>query len=171
MSDQNSVVAVYDNHVAAEHAVEELKRSGFDMKKLSIVGKDYHMDEHVVGYYTAGDRMRYWGKAGAFWGGIFGLLFGSALFWIPGIGPLVAAGPVVAWIVGALEEAAVVGAVSALGAGLYSMGIPNDSILKYEAAVKAGKFVLIAHGSPDKLSRAKTLLDQIGVGSTLHLGA
>jgi uncharacterized membrane protein len=170
MSDKNSAVAVYDSHVAAEQAIQDLQRSGFDMKKLSIVGKDFHRDEHVVGYYTAGDRMRYWGKAGAFWGGIFGLLFGSALFWIPGIGPLVAAGPVVAWIVGALEEAAVVGALSALGAGLYSAGIHKDSILKYETAVKAGKFVLVAHGTPDEVLRAKTLLDQTGLGgAALHL--
>jgi uncharacterized membrane protein len=172
MSDKNSAVAVYDSHAAAEQAVQELKGSGFDMKKLSIVGKDYHTDEHVIGYYNAGDRMRYWGKSGAFWGGIFGLLFGSALFWVPGIGPLMVAGPMVAWIVGALEEAVIVGGLSALGAGLYSIGIPKDSILKYETAVKSGKFVLVAHGTADEVSRAKKLLDQAGIGgSTLHMGA
>jgi hypothetical protein len=117
MSDKNSAVAVYDSHVAAEQAIQDLQRSGFDMKKLSIVGKDFHRDEHVVGYYTAGDRMRYWGKAGAFWGGIFGLLFGSALFWIPGIGPLVAAGPVVAWIVGRWRKRPWSGRSARLGPG------------------------------------------------------
>ena len=50
------------------------------MKKLSIVGRDYHTDEHVVGYYNTGDRMKVWGKAGAFWGGLWGFLFGSAFF-------------------------------------------------------------------------------------------
>ena len=105
------------------------------MKKLSIVGSDIHKDEHVVGYYNAGDRMKYWGKMGAFWGWIWGLLFGSAFFLIPGIGPLVVAGPLVGWIVGALEGAVVVGGLSAIGAGLYSLGIPKDSILKYETAL------------------------------------
>jgi len=52
--------------------VKELQRSGFDMKKMSIVGKDYHTDEHVVGYYNTGDRMKYWGKLGAFWVGCGG---------------------------------------------------------------------------------------------------
>ena len=151
MSDRNSVVAVYDSHSAAEHAVQELQRSGFNMKKLSIVGKDYHTEQHVVGYYNAGDRMRYWGKMGAFWGWIFGCLFGSALFVVPGFGPLIVGGPLVAWIVGALEEAVVIGGLSALGAGLYSIGIPKDSVLKYETAIKAGKFVLIAHGTPDEV--------------------
>ena len=63
------------------------------MQKLSIVGKDYQTEEEVVGYYTTGDRMKAWGKTGAFWGGLWGLLFGSAFFLIPGIGPLLAAGP------------------------------------------------------------------------------
>src|SRR6202451_2478474 len=106
MTETNAVIAVYDNDSAAEDAVKELQKSRIDMKKLSVVGKDYHTDEHVVGYYNAGDRMKYWGKLGAFWGGFWGLLFGSAFFVIPGLGPILAAGPVVAWIVAALDSAA-----------------------------------------------------------------
>src|SRR5271166_7072105 len=115
MTNENAVVAVYNSHVQAEEAVDQLKRAGFDMTKLSIVGKDYHTEEHVVGYFNAGDRMKYWGKMGAFWGGIWGMLFGSAFFMIPGFGPLLVAGPLVAWIVGALEGAVVVGGLSAVG--------------------------------------------------------
>ena len=88
------------------------------MHKLSIIGADYHSEEDVVGYYNTGDRMRSWGKNGAFWGGIWGVLLASAFFVIPGIGPLVAAGPLVVAIVSALEEAVAVGAIGALGAGL-----------------------------------------------------
>jgi hypothetical protein len=158
MSKNNSIVAIYPSHTAAEAAVKELQHSGFDMKKLSIVGRDYHTDEHVIGYYNAGDRMKYWGKMGAFWGGIWGMLFGSAFFLIPGVGPLLVAGPLVAWIVGALEGAVVVGGLSAVGAGLYSLGIPKDSILRYERALTTGKFVLVAHGSLDETTRAKEIL-------------
>ena len=130
------------------------------MKKLSIVGRDQHTDEHVVGYYNVGDRMKYWGKMGAFWGGIWGWLFGSAVFLIPGIGPLVVAGPLVGLIVGALEGAVVVGGLSAIGAGLYSLGIPKDSILQYETALKTGKFVLIAHGTAEDTTRAREIIDR-----------
>jgi hypothetical protein len=158
MSKNNSIVAIYPSHTAAEAAIKELQHSGFDMKKLSIVGRDYHTDEHVIGYYNAGDRMKYWGKMGAFWGGIWGMLFGSAFFLIPGVGPLLVAGPLVAWIVGALEGAVVVGGLSAVGAGLYSLGIPKDSILRYERALTTGKFVLVAHGSLDETTRAKEIL-------------
>jgi len=117
MSATNSVVAVYDSHEEAERAVKALQRAGVDMRSLSIAGRDTHTDEHVVGYYNAGDRMKYWGKVGAFWGGFWGLLFGSAAFAIPGIGPILVAGPLVSWIIAGLEGAAVVGGVSALGAG------------------------------------------------------
>ncbi len=115
MSDKNSVVAIFDSHDRAEDAIRELQRGGFDMKKLSIIGKDVHTEENVVGYYTTGERMKYWGKLGAFWGGFWGILFGSAFFWLPPIGTVLVAGPLVAWIVGALESAAVVGGVQRLG--------------------------------------------------------
>ena len=160
MTRNNSIVAIYPSHPTAEAAVKELQQSGFDMKKLSIVGRDYHTDEHVVGYYNTGDRMKRWGKTGAFWGGIWGWLFGSAFFFIPGIGPLVMAGPVVGWLVGALEGAVVVGGLSALGAGLYGLGIPKDSVLQYETALKTDKFLLIAQGSADEINRAKEILNR-----------
>jgi hypothetical protein len=159
-SGKNSVVAAYNTHIEAEEAVKELQRSGFDMKKLSIVGRDYNMDEHVVGYYNAGDRMKYWGEMGAFWGGIWGLLFGAAFFAIPGVGPVVVAGPLVSWIVAGLEGAAVVGGVSAVGAGLYSIGIPKDSVLKYDKALKANKFLLLAHGTAEEVARARDIIQR-----------
>ena len=169
MSTENSVVAVYHTHADADRAVKELQRGGFDMHKLSIVGKGYHTDEQVVGYYNAGDRMKYWGKVGAFWGGFWGLLFGSALFIIPGLGPILVAGPLVAWIVAGLEGAVEVGALGALGAGLYSIGIPKDSIVKYETALKTDQFVLIAHGTAAEVAKAKEIIDSTNpVNSTLH---
>jgi hypothetical protein len=164
----NAVIGIYDTHTAAEDAVKELQRSGFDMKQLSIVGKDYHSDEHIVGYYNTGDRMKYWGKQGAFWGGIWGMLFGAAFFAIPGIGPVLVAGPLVAWIIGALEGAVVVGGLSALGAGLYSFGIPKDSVLKMELALKADKFLVIAHGAASDVAKAREILSTAGASAILH---
>jgi hypothetical protein len=166
---KNAMVAVYNTHIEAEAGIKELQRAGFAMNKLSIVGKDYHSDEHVVGYYNTGDRMRYWGKLGAFWGGIWGLLFGSAFFAIPGFGPVLVAGPLVAWLVGALEGAVVVGGLSAIGAALYSIGIPKDSILKYETALKAGKYVIVAHGTSDEVANAKKIIENTeAIESDVH---
>jgi uncharacterized membrane protein len=158
MSLTNAVVAIYDTHERAENAIKELQEAGVDMKSLSIAAKDTHTDEHVVGFYNAGDRMKYWGKVGAFWGGFWGMLFGAAAFAIPGIGPILVAGPLVAWIIGALEGAVVVGGVSAVGAGLVSIGIPKDSVLKYEVALKTDKFLLVVHGTPEAVDKAKNII-------------
>jgi len=166
MSKKNAAIAVFEDHTGAEDAVKELQKSGFDIKKLSIVGKDYHSDEHVVGYYNSGDRIKYWGKLGAFWGGLWGLLFGSAFFFIPGIGPIVVGGPLVSWIIGALEGAAVVGGVSAVGAALYSIGIPKDSILKYETSLKANKFLLVVHGTVEEVEKAGQILESTNATET-----
>lgn len=168
MTKNDSIVAIYPSHTAAEAAVKELQRSGFDMQKLSIVGRDYHTDEHVVGYYNTGDRMKRWGKMGAFWGGIWGWFLGAGFFLIPGIGPLVMLGPLVGWFVGALEGAVVVGGLSALGAGLYSLGIPKNSVLQYETALKTDKFLLLAHGSSEEIAKAKEMLDRTNPEAMEH---
>jgi hypothetical protein len=102
--------------------------------------------------------MKYWGKLGAFWGGLWGMLFGSAFFAIPGIGPVLVAGPLVAWIVGALEGAAVMGGLGVIGAGLCSIGIPKDSVVKYETAIKSDKFIVLAHGTVDEVARLKDII-------------
>jgi hypothetical protein len=168
MPDNNSTVAVYNSHTDAEAAIKELQQAGFDMKKLSIFGKDYHTEENVIGYYNTGERMASWGKFGAFWGWIWGLLFGSAFLFIPGIGPVMIAGPIVSWVIGALETAVFVGGLSALSAGLVGMGIPKDSALKYETAIKADKFLLLVHGTADEVNKAKDILDQ-GKALEIHV--
>ena len=152
-------VAVYASHLEAEEAVKSLEKSGFDMTKLSIVGRDYHTEERVVGFYTTGDRMVAWGKSGAFWGGMWGLLFGSAFFMIPGIGPVLMAGPLIAAIVGGLEGAVVVGGVGALGGALVELGIPEKTALMYETHIRSGGFLLTVHGSPEEIAGARALLE------------
>jgi uncharacterized membrane protein len=163
-----AMVAVYDTHTEAEGAIKALQRTGFDMKRLSIVGKDFHTEEHAVGYYTAGDRIMFWGGRGAFWGSLWGVLFGGAFFFIPVLGPIVAMGPLVGWLVGALEGAVVGGAAGVLGAALASIGIPDSSVVKYELDVKAGKFLVLAHGTPQMVAHARSVL---GASSAPHEAA
>jgi len=157
---RGTAVAMFPSHDRAEAAIHTLQESGFDMKKLSIIGKDYQTEENVVGYYNAGDRMQVWGKTGAFWGGLWGILFGNAFFFIPGIGPLLIAGPLVAMIIAGLEGAVVVGGLSALGAALASIGVPEDSIVSYESKLKAGEFLLVVHGSTAEIERARGSLKE-----------
>ena len=160
--EQSSVVAVYPSHEQAAAAVSQLQRSGFDVTKISIVGRDYHTGENVTGYYNTGDRMKYWGASGAFWGGFWGLLLGAGFLAIPGIGPVLVAGPFLAFILSGLEGAAVVGGLSAIGAALFSIGIPKDSILRYEVALKSDQFLLVAHGTEDETAKARAALEITG---------
>ncbi|MHB1676936.1 MAG: general stress protein [Sulfuriferula sp.] len=172
MSEKNSAIAIFSTHTEAEEAIKKLQKAGFDMQKLSIVGKDYHSDEHVVGYYNMGDRVKYWGKLGTFWGGLWALVFSSAFFLIPGIGPVVVGGPLVLWIISVLEGTAIMGGLSALGAALYSIGIPKDSIIEYETSIKESKFLLVAHGTSEAVTQAKTILEHTNATTTaIHLNA
>jgi hypothetical protein len=161
MHKDNAIVSIFDTHSQAESAIKELQTSGFDMKKLSIIGKGFHSEEKPVGFYTTGDRVKSWGGIGAFWGGLWGMLVGTAFVWIPGIGPIAAAGPFVQILVTTLEGAAVVGGVSILGAALASLGVHKDSIVKYEREVKADKYLLIAHGDKSEVERARRIMDQV----------
>lgn len=160
MNHPNTSFFVFDNHDAAEEAIRTLSHAGFDMKQLSLVGKGYHSEETPMGFYTAGDRIKTWGSTGAFWGGIWGLLLAPAVFVFPGLGVLSMAGPFVATLVGALEGAVVVGGLSALGAALMEVGVAKDQVIKYEAALKVDKYLLVVHGSALEQERARTVLAQ-----------
>lgn len=158
-------VSVYDRHSDAETAVKALQRAGFDMKKISIVGKDYQTEEQVVGFFNAGDRARIFGAYGAFWGALAGMLFGSALLFIPVVGHVIVLGPLAATLFGGVEGAVVAGGVSALAGALTAIGIPKDSVLRYETALKANKFILAVHGDAQEIARAQELLGAAGLGS------
>jgi hypothetical protein len=159
MFERNAVIAVYDTHAGAEQAVKALQRAGIDMHSVSIIGMDLHTDEHAVGYYHTGDRMKYCGKPGVFWGSIWGRLYGSAFFAIPGIGPVLVAGPVISGIVGALEGAVIAGGLTAIGAGLLGMGFPKDSAVEYETALKTDKVLLTVHDTAADVERARTVIE------------
>ena len=158
MEKLDSVIAVFGDHPAAEIAIKKLTAAGFEMKNLSVVGKGYHTDEKVVGFYNTGDRVKFWGTRGAFWGGFWGLFFGGLFMAIPFVGHVVVLGYLATILIAGLENAVIVGGLSALGAALYSIGVPKDSVLQYETAVKADSFLVMAHGSPAEMARAKTIL-------------
>jgi hypothetical protein len=83
METLESPAYVFNAHIEAEQAIRSLNEAGFDVKKLSLVGKGYQSEEHPVGFYTAADKIRTWGGVGAFWGGIWDLLLAAAVFFLP----------------------------------------------------------------------------------------
>ena len=159
MTENNAIAAVFTGHQAAEAAVRKLAEGGLDIKHFSIVGKGYHSEEKVVGFYNAGDRIMFWGQNGAMWGGLWGLFFGGIMMTVPVVGSVVVLGHLAAMVFAAIQGAVVVGSLSALGAAIFSIGIPEDSVIEYEEALKADGFLVVAHGPVDEMERAKTILE------------
>jgi hypothetical protein len=158
MENTDTVIAVFADHPAAEVAIKKLTTAGFEMKNLSVVGKGYHTDEKVVGFYNTGDRIKFWGIRGAFWGGFWGLFMGDMFMTVPVVGQVVVLGYVAAIVIAGIENAVMVGGISALAAALYSIGVPKDSVIQYETALKTDSFLVMAHGPAAEIVRAKTTL-------------
>ncbi len=151
MKHKKLAVAVYKSQTQAEAAIKEFRSSGFDMQKLSIIGRDDETDVPASDSDNPSERMASWRKTGAFWGGIWGGLF-------PGVGALLFAGPVIGWLVGALEGSLIVGGMGALGAGLVSVGVPEHRVLQYETALRLDRSVVIAHGTASTMAHARDII-------------
>ncbi len=158
MDISDSVIAVFDGHHAAEYAIANLSEAGIEIEKLSVIGKGYHTEENVIGFYNNGERVAFWGAHGAFWGALWNVFFGGFFLTIPVVGHVVVVGHLVSAAVAAVEGAAIGGGVSALAAALYSVGIPLDRVIQYETAVKSDGFLVMVHGTAEDIAYAKTIL-------------
>ncbi|MES1982669.1 MAG: DUF1269 domain-containing protein [Pseudomonadota bacterium] len=154
----DAVIAVFEDYRVADDAIGKLIDSGFDMKNFSVIGKSHSAEDKLVGLYNAGDRIKFWGKYGAFWGGLWGLFLGGVFLSIPMVGPVVVVGQLAEMVVSAIEGALVVGGLSVLGAALYHLGIPRDSVIKYELAINANEFLMVTHGTEEQIQRARAIL-------------
>ena len=151
----SSIVAVYPDHPSAEQAVRQLHEAGFAMRDLSIIGRDFQVTEEPVGFISAGDYAKAGAGTGAWFGGLFGLLVGAAFLILPGVGPVVVAGPLAAALLAGLEGAIAGTAVGSLAGALVGWGIPQDRALKYETQIKGGKFIVVVRGVPEVITRAR----------------
>jgi hypothetical protein len=147
MGHPTSAISVFATCDQVGKAVKKVQSCGMDMHSLSIVGKGHGSDDRPAGFYSSGSRIKVWGPSGAFWGGIWGMLFGAAFFWVPGFGPLLVAGPFVNSLLGALEGVALVGNIGALNAALGSIGVPKSDASDYEMDLQMDKILLIANGA------------------------
>jgi len=158
MKPSDAVIGVFANHMAAEAAIKKLTGAGFAMQHLSVIGKGYHTEEKVVGFYNTGDRVKFWGSRGAFWGGLWGLFLGGVFMMVPVIGSVVVVGYLAAAAIAAIEGAVIVGGLSALGGALASIGIPRDSVIAYETEIAADGFLVAVHGDAAEVKRGQEIL-------------
>ncbi|MDA8092680.1 MAG: hypothetical protein M0T84_02020 [Betaproteobacteria bacterium] len=147
------LIGVYEDEGQAGRAVEAIIHDGFAMDRLSILGQAHAAGDDVLGVYAldAGSRMKAWARQGAAWGGIWGLLAGAAgLFILPGIGPVLAAGPIVEALAGAvsgaaLGSAAMTGAAAAtqLMTAMHRVGVPHEALQDLHDAIAHGRYLVV----------------------------
>lgn len=160
MPQQDSVVGIYQSLKEAEAAVKKLDDGKFPIEQITLVAKDIHDEKKVHGYVTACDVSKSGAKTGAWVGGLFGLLVGAAFVWIPGVGPAVIAGSLSALLAGGVEGALAGAAMGGILSGLAAWSISDQHILKYEESVRAGSYLVVAHGSPGEVAAAQEILQQ-----------
>lgn len=136
-----AVVGVYGSMKDAEEAVRTLLEQGVPAGQVSIVGQDLHSETQVHGFVTTGDVAKTGAKSGAWVGGLFGVLTGAALLFVPGVGALVVLGPLAAGALAAAEGAAAGGGLGAvLGHFIAKKHVP-----KYSAHLEAGNYLVLRH--------------------------
>jgi hypothetical protein len=158
---KQGVIEIYDCMAKAEEAVYKLDRGGFPIKQVSIVAQPLQSERRVNGYVTVNDAGRAGAIAGAWRGGTLGLLTGVTFMWIPGFAPLILAGhlaSVLLAFVGGVD-----GAIAGVAWGgvlgiLVGVGVSKEHIIRYEDHVKAGRYLVIAHGSGEEVERARNTL-------------
>lgn len=156
--DQQAVIAVFADFDTAHRAVERLIDAGLRPDQISVVGRDLQSELRINGYVTTGDIAGPSAATGAWVGGLFGLLAGSALLFVPGAGPLIVLGPLAAAAVGAGEGALLGGAVGAvLGHFVAKRHLP-----RYEELIQAGSYLVAVHGTDEEVDQARQVLAATG---------
>ena len=158
MASESNIVAVYKSHSGLQTALEALQRSGFSMMKVSVVGKDGHPGDKAAPYSESDVRRNYWGEMSTFWTGLWRLLDGAAFLLVPGVGPILVAGPFAALLGGGIKEKSLETRPRVLARALMSMGISKNSILRYEAAMETGSLLLVAQGQFGETAKAMEIL-------------
>jgi len=165
---EQSVITVYDTLSSAEEAIRKLDRGGFPIKQVSIVSQNLQSEREVHGYVIAGDVAKGGAGVRTWTGGLFNQLPGAAFIWVPGFGPLVAAGLLAAGLLRSIEAGVGISADAGLLHVLAGWGVPLKRIIKYAEALKAGKYLVIAHGNAAEGAKAWDTLQDTGADN-LHL--
>ena len=153
MSDEKKhfVAAVFENPNDAHAVVEEMIKHDFPMDQVSVLHKAGGLGDDFLGiaYSDEKERFKVWGAEGALWGSLGGLLAGAAgLFLVPGIGPMLIAGPLINALVGGVLGAGVMttgAAATHLTIALRRLGIPEDKLETLHQAIMEGKTVVLMH--------------------------
>lgn len=159
MSD-NQVFCIAKSHQQAEQIVQRLQTAGFPSDEISVLLPETG-GKHDIGPVKATkapEGMATGAAAGGLAGGVLGLLAGIGALAIPGVGPFIAAGPIMA----ALSGAAIGGTSGGLVGGLIGLGIPEIEAKRYEHKLKTGNYLIAVHADGDREDVAKEIFKNAG---------
>lgn len=165
---RQAVVGYYDTENEAIAAIEDLKRQGYRSEDISVLSKDREETEAVADETgtQAGEGAAAGAVAGGALGGLGGVLAGVGALAIPGIGPIVAAGPIAAGLTGAAAGAGVGG----LAGALIGMGVPEEEAKEYETHFNEGKILVLVEERdstiPDRNDQDQAIMGADTVGRT-----
>jgi hypothetical protein len=159
MIKENAAVVVCDSSDDVEKAIGELRDAGFDVKQISLAGRDNGFLDSWGSPRKPSKTQRNSAKSSSFWIRVQGLLGDEEFYDFPGMGRVVLAGPIADWVAVILDHVPMFGGMSALGAGLYSIGISKEKVFQYENALKEGRYLLLIHGASAEVAWAQEILD------------
>lgn len=158
---KTSLFGIVKTHAQAEQVVEGLQNAGFPASEISVLLPD-NEGKHDIGHVKATkapEGATTGAATGGVAGGVFGLLAGIGALAIPGVGPFIAAGPIMA----ALSGVAIGATTGGLVGGLIGMGIPEIEAKRYEGKLKSGNYLIAVHTPDgDAKDRAKAIFEQAG---------
>lgn len=152
------IVAVFEWVDRAEAAVEILQAAGFDSRKLSIIAKDDHSGERLLGWASSGSRTRFWGRLAPTWDRLAQRLPGAAVMFVPFIGHLVVLGPLAEWLTEDEPSHGSAEGATRLWRLLARVGVPSHDGIALESALREYDFMLVVAGTPEDAQRARKLL-------------
>ncbi|MBL8212592.1 MAG: hypothetical protein JNK87_17895 [Bryobacterales bacterium] len=165
LTKSTTVLAVFDTPASADTAVRELTSVGVDRSDISVIAHDRDKRYESTTGFDTGDRKTTDGTTvgenvagGALFGGLGGLALGLAALAIPGIGPVVAAGPLATTLAGAAIGAAGGGIIGALK----DAGVPDDEADLYAESVRRGGTLVTVHCDSDRANEISRILDRNG---------
>jgi len=157
MDMDRTAVGYFATREAAERAIQELERAGFDRDDVSIVGRGAEGREGLMD-----DDDHVGPGEGAAVGGIAGLLIGAAAMLIPGIGPIVAVGPLTAALTGAVTGGVTGAVVGGVAGALMKAGVPEDEARFYEDRFRSGGYLVAVRTDEEHYPRARMILESCG---------
>jgi len=174
MNNLSSCVAVYppsfEEGAGIPAVIKKLLSFDYPIEKLSVIGKGSLSENQTIGLVKTVDKIRYKGDQDQLWHELWDLLAGEALFLIPELGSLAAAGSLSSVLLAPSTDENSPQNTTDLGKALHSVGIPESSILYYESLLKTGWVILVVQGDNQDIEHAGELIElsQNGAEISLH---